>query len=155
MASKRITDHVEHRLVLGLADYPDPASGGAIKKHVECTYSNGQKIHGPKAHSFPHPEIVLSISEQDTIHWSSTEPFHITIPTAPSGLFFRPLPWVSKRGKDGLHHVNSGPMNPDAAQFMPPKGHSMDFKAFKCVSDTNPAADPTAIHLDPHIIVEP
>ena len=155
MASKRVTDHVEHKLVLGLADYPDPDDGGKVKKHIECTYSTGHKIRGPNAHAFPHPAIHVSVSEQDTIHWAGSAPFTITIPNVPTGLFFRPQPWHSSLGKDGLNHVNSGPANPAAAQFLPAKGLPVEFKAFKRISDTSTDPDPSVVHLDPHIVIEP
>ena len=154
MASKRISDRVEHRLTIGMAELADGAGGGK-RKHLDCTYPDGHRIVGPDAERQPHPPLYLSVSDQDDVIWSSEHPIWVDIPAAPDGLFYRPLPWRSVRGRDGLHRVHSGSLNWMAGQFLPKNGLELKFVVKKRKDDQSDALDPDVGSLDPHIIVEP
>jgi len=148
MASKKISDRVTHQLTIGVRD-------NGKQKFVECTYPDGSSIAGPDAENQPHPGLYLSVTDQDDIVWSSSHPFWVDVPGSPTGLFFRPLPWKSVKGRDKLHRVHSGAMNPQASGFLPKAGLELKFIVQKRKDDHGDEFDPDVTLLDPHIIIEP
>jgi hypothetical protein len=152
MASKKISERVSHELTIGMIQL---GSADGRRQHVSCTYPDGSLIAGPDPEAQPHPALRVSASDQDDIIWSSRLPFWVDFEGAPTGIFFRPLPWKSVRGRDGLHRVHSGPVNPQATSFVKKDGLELKFIVRKRKHEESDEEDPDVCALDPHIIVEP
>ena len=148
MASKHVSEQVTHELTVGLTTV-------GHETYVTCAYSNGERVHGPNPHSMPHPELRVSIGDQDALLWTSRFPFAVEVQDAPAGLFFRPQPWISVQGRDQLHRVHSGPLNPSGREFIAKAGLPLKFSIVKLTSTAPPTADSSAQPLDPHFIAEP
>jgi hypothetical protein len=157
MATQRDTSH----RVCYLAIEVEGASGGPAPPpgtpggRVACTYENLQRVAGRKGELQPHPELRISVGDQDAIVWESDRPFTVRLPGAPDKLFYRPLPWHSTRGQDGIHRVHSGPVHSGALEYVTPQGMATKFEVAMRANESRDDPDPMVEELDPHIIIEP
>lgn len=128
---------------------------GDINKIVCASYYDGTVIFGKNAVDMPHPETRISFSGQNTILWIGNFPFSVEIQTeVPERLFYRMPTWQSVEGKDQLHRVQTGALNPERVGEVSPEFH-LKYSIHKRLDAGSIAPDPHCESLDPHIIVEP
>jgi len=116
------------------------------QRRIECTYSDGTRIHG-KNSQMKHPVIIVSAKDQDEILWVAKFPFEIKLKNG--NPFFRTFPAVALKGADRLYRVASGP-----AKATGGKREKHEFGAFRLLRVTL-KRDLDCDYLDPHFVVEP
>jgi hypothetical protein len=128
---------------------------GDMNKVVCASYYDGSVVFGLKGEEMEHPATRLSFSGQNTVLWIARYPFTVEIlAKLPDRLFDRMPSWHSVQGLDGLHRVQTGPLNPEKSSFIDP-GTAIKYSIHKRLDAGANTPDPQCESLDPHIIVEP